>query len=763
MESEVDTSANSDRLYLVTLDMFMYGVLPPTLAVILALLWATPHHHIVRLEPYFQMSDAEGATPQNSLLLDYEYMLPHTLLATSFKRRQVALLHPVVISMGLLTTMFMVHRHWVVFLSTCILQLITFGAAPLMSGIFDERTLESMQDRRGISMSLDAEWLPRVTPNFTYSLFDYFTEGVPLADFTTTEYAMQHVLSIYPKWQRRFLEVDFASYFRSRQLWQQIHPESTTNASTVLYGAQLSCDPAQVVDYWWTDESGFGARFSSRVWNITVELCDANRMSQDWNSPNSWKGNNRDGTVYNCTYVLDVVSGEWSSSSFVFPVDSLHGLGGKSVYVWAGPMESKGFTSNRTERWLPRNISAVLCTPSYYTQEVSVTLRGTGRVTNSSVYQRNKDPTPFTNTNGFEYLLDGGYTNLPLNKEGYIDSQGKSVGFGQRPVLMMDPEERVRRKVCPMLIHDDASPKEKKCVAFFKYTLPAYMLLNITSSDLPLLLDPDFASKAYARTFRTIFAFAVSGALATSSRNPGLITEVSIKNYQYPSRAFVVNKAWIAISQVVLWVLCIMVLVLAWINRVRVRPCHLDGEPNSLSEMLHLLQKSPGVCDVLREGEAEYAYLKSLNQHVKQRGGRYKLLWVPNRGSRIEMVLPVTEPQPEGPAEFLLNGADRYQATENGSIRDGHLNSGTHLNSPDPSPSKKPIHQSLQWPLRRRYTIPITILLAIVGGAVYLGDRAAYQETGLDGVDTYMSSLNPGTYIYNNPRGSQGILFLIKL
>lgn len=64
-----------------------YNLLPTALTLGLSLFWAVPHHDIMRLEPYFQMSVPGGATAENSILLEYSYTLPFLLPIVAGRRR----------------------------------------------------------------------------------------------------------------------------------------------------------------------------------------------------------------------------------------------------------------------------------------------------------------------------------------------------------------------------------------------------------------------------------------------------------------------------------------------------------------------------------------------------------------------------------------------------------------------------------------------------------------------------------------------------
>lgn len=58
---------------LSTLDMASYLYLPTTLAVVYAMVWAWVDLDVKRLEPWFQLSQSQGAVAEDSLLLSYPF------------------------------------------------------------------------------------------------------------------------------------------------------------------------------------------------------------------------------------------------------------------------------------------------------------------------------------------------------------------------------------------------------------------------------------------------------------------------------------------------------------------------------------------------------------------------------------------------------------------------------------------------------------------------------------------------------------------
>lgn len=73
---------------------FVYNYLPTIVTVSFGLLCALVHHDAMRMEPWFQMSLAEGAVAEESLLLAYSYMMPPSVPVAAWKNRYVSSLLP---------------------------------------------------------------------------------------------------------------------------------------------------------------------------------------------------------------------------------------------------------------------------------------------------------------------------------------------------------------------------------------------------------------------------------------------------------------------------------------------------------------------------------------------------------------------------------------------------------------------------------------------------------------------------------------------
>lgn len=77
----------ASRSIISTSTNWAYNLLPTALTLGLSFLWAVPHHDLMRLEPFFQMSTPTGATADDSILLEYSYTLPFLIPFVAARRR----------------------------------------------------------------------------------------------------------------------------------------------------------------------------------------------------------------------------------------------------------------------------------------------------------------------------------------------------------------------------------------------------------------------------------------------------------------------------------------------------------------------------------------------------------------------------------------------------------------------------------------------------------------------------------------------------
>lgn len=74
--------------------LFVYNQMPTILGLALSLLWALPHHNVMRLEPYFRLSTPGGATAEESIFLQYPYIFPVYVPFKAMRRRLAVYFYP---------------------------------------------------------------------------------------------------------------------------------------------------------------------------------------------------------------------------------------------------------------------------------------------------------------------------------------------------------------------------------------------------------------------------------------------------------------------------------------------------------------------------------------------------------------------------------------------------------------------------------------------------------------------------------------------
>lgn len=67
--------------------MLSYLYVPTTIAVLYSLIWSWIDLDVKRMQPWFEMSKEEGATAENSLLLDYQYTFVASVPWKAAKKR----------------------------------------------------------------------------------------------------------------------------------------------------------------------------------------------------------------------------------------------------------------------------------------------------------------------------------------------------------------------------------------------------------------------------------------------------------------------------------------------------------------------------------------------------------------------------------------------------------------------------------------------------------------------------------------------------
>ncbi|OBT46370.1 hypothetical protein VE00_02735 [Pseudogymnoascus sp. WSF 3629] len=154
-----------------TIATVSYLYLPTVIAVLYSMIWSWVDLDSKRLEPWFQLSKPEGATAEDSLLLQYPFDFMPFVPIRAARRRQ-----------------------WAVFITGSTMMLVTWAIVPFQSAIFSTgtvtRTREALMATTGSFMPLENQKVALHSQflNTAYGV-SWLDQSVPA--YTTKEYALQ--------------------------------------------------------------------------------------------------------------------------------------------------------------------------------------------------------------------------------------------------------------------------------------------------------------------------------------------------------------------------------------------------------------------------------------------------------------------------------------------------------------------------------------------------------------------------------------------
>lgn len=496
-------------------------------------------------------------------------------------------------------------------LSSCITVFICFLITPLMSGMFDDRILERFvlgNATRGRVLPESGE-SHTLSADFTYVAYDYaWLEGA-LPAFTTPEYAVLPVVN--------GTRVDDGG-----ESWR---------AESTLFEAELTCEIAASIDVSYAQDRGVSMNITSQTGGYTINLCDQ-----------SVKRTVRVKTVlplpsYNCDAYTTFITPWTSIATRVASHDNENRdwKNGSAVYMYAwasGPDPSWQSTPGAFP--LPKNVTALFCMTSYYSQPVTANFTMPyGQVRH---VDRTGNRTPFTGVANFDEVIDGQWDAVSIQ----IDNS--TLGLGHLPSQVPNVDSQLRRRLGPRPGNltkyfgpdrEDVIDASSHSLVYIAnvYALSGFALSNRKPDNLGDLLDPTTLAAAYRTALQALFAIAITSELVDLQADH--IETVPVMKRVW-SKGFVVNHIWARGSQGGLVVVILMVAVL--VLMIERRPCNLDGEPNSLAEALRLLAASPELSAEMENAEfhAPEEILKVFNDG----GGRYMLDLVRDRGPRVQVI-----------------------------------------------------------------------------------------------------------------------------
>lgn len=476
-----------------------------------------------------------------------------------------------------------------------------FVTTPLTSGMFkDAYFVVSVQGGAArATLTRETGYQRPTSEEFTYVAYNYMWLGGKLPAFTTPEFTVLPVL-------------DMRGMGVGNETWV---------TETTLYEAELKCDNATVDIKWHSDVRGASLEIKSTAErNLTVHLCDQRFEGKG-------KGKNKQ----SCQAYSPLMT-PWTSVFYALPF----GNNRQETYMYAwvsGPVPS---WANTSAAFPPTNATALFCTPKYYSQTATANFTMPEGQINS--VNRTGIRTPFN------------FLNLTGTIFGERDIFGDRVGtpvvpFGIQPAQVPDIDTEVRRRLGErpenlkpyfkdLNIKDPQKAISVSTVFMYKsQALPGYALFDRTKQNIGEFLDPFVLAASYGSVLKLWFALAI--AVDMVDKSPGVLVPSTLAvTRNIWTRGFVVDMVWARGAQSMLAIVTVISVVLAvWIGK---RPCNLDGEPNSLAEVLRLLSGSPEVCAIMQD--AEYYSPDAIRRLFNGVGGRYELKLVPGQGPRLQPI-----------------------------------------------------------------------------------------------------------------------------
>lgn len=488
-----------------------------------------------------------------------------------------------------------------------------FLITPLITGIFDDATLEKPLAGHGMrgAIPAGAGSFNNISAEFTYVAYDYVWLEGSLPSFTTAEYALLPVLN--------------STEMAGNETW---------TAETTLFEAELACEPAATIDIIYFNDRGVSVNITSQRGGYEVRLCDRSVREENLNG-----AFDREGVpLYSCD-VYTTFRTPWTNVAWLLNQDDA-GLGFANgsdtyLYVWASGADPT-WESTPGASPIPRNITALFCMTSYYSQPV---LAHVGMPSGEVIsVNRTGSRDPFSEVTAFGSVINADFFAFSIPDQ-YKDSAGNVVGLGYKPQQLPNVDSRLRRSLGtrPETLEAYFAQEKVEQMSIQSHSsvymdnlhgLPGFVLGNYTEKTLEKLLDPEVLAGTYGSTLKLLFALSVSVGMVDKS-----VTELVEIMRGVPTAGFTVNNLWARGAQCGLAVVAFLAVVLAVL--IGRRECMLDGEPNSLAAALRLLSASQGLTTVM--GDAEFKRPKDLKQVLNQDDRRYILKLEQEHGPVVEV------------------------------------------------------------------------------------------------------------------------------
>jgi hypothetical protein len=551
---------------------YSFQYVPLIVAVIYGLLWASLDHDVKRLEPYFQLSKAQGVTPANSLLLDYPHIFaPFTPLVAVRK------------------------RHWVVAISAFVGVLNIYGVTPLMSTVLQQADVQRVVKIpvRHAGLMPAEKQRGGLSTAWSYVAYSHQYLNGSLPPFATEDYA---VLPFRPVASDGSMEV--GNWTAESTLFEgavtcspgTISPDPKDTGFAVVASKEKNCSFS--MGMW--DDSGQRAPFQSILINKRVLQASAVNRTHGSSAPKDVHCPGNDDMMA-AVFRTAMSKPSFDVAIFCEPVNTqqqvLVTVDAKSgeVKELQRKGEKTGFNGLDMEYW---NDLLVGLETSASTPDFNVSQEGRvepGKRDEAAMVTSMTAP----NVKGWN-LPD--HSSMLFRNKAFHTRMNNHTGF-EKP-------------------HDIVSWNTTSAINTYLVCPRSMMGFGLSEQkDLEKLSDPERLADMYNGAYRKLFAMALSAGLPvfdnSSAPTQGL--------QKYQTAGYVIDSTWLRILEVILVLalaLNIALIVLLWNRR-----CDIASDPGTLASALAWVD--PAVLQDFRD--AEFLSPDDLAKALEKKGHRYYL------------------------------------------------------------------------------------------------------------------------------------------
>lgn len=528
---------------------FLYLYLPTIIALLYSIFWSWIDLQIKRLEPYFQLSKPGGASGKDSLLLQYPFDFIPFVPITAIK-----------------------NRHWAVFWASTAIVIVTWLLVPLQAAIFASESISRMADT---SFDLSTDYVPAREQNQTLtSRYIQSAHGIIWLNETLPPY-MSREYALTP--------------FQPQQpLKSQLN--ETWTAATTLFSVDLNCETPQqkiikVIGN--SPEEYFNSSIGCE-WPVRTQLGNGTIGDDSGNVDSMYKYKEFSSSFMGY-YITDYMR---MSSSY-----SLEGNGycnEEAVNATIGNRPFLAFFTRNKQHPEdpPSNVTQLICTPSYYFQDVDATVDAKTKIPLNVTTKgsKRKLPADMWDASFFEYQMNRGEAH-------------KEQRRGVLPIRRWPDQIELTSKtqLSSYDNHDALHPM-------------AGLAFGAGNHTLEDLLDPTALKESYERAYRVIFSRIMVEILDQKFAK----TQPVSGNKMYTTGVVILVPTFTYIVEGLLGLISICAVALMIISMKR--KWSLRSDPATISSVMSLVADNPELLEKFSHLDCETA--EEFEQYLKDKNFR---------------------------------------------------------------------------------------------------------------------------------------------